>query len=196
MRQDRTGRRIVAVAAMLVALAFLPGGLGRVRAGEGSAKGQTETAGKSAPSDAGRKSDAGVPTAEKPPACMHCGATCGLEPVCVCKPGTKKKPVTEYETTCEPFCVPGCSGPPWCRHGGGCTDCPDACTHCAGTVRFRRKLSKETRDEEVATVKRTVAYVCCRCDARPPEGCCAAGLAAWPPLRAAWWTAWWPWGLK
>jgi hypothetical protein len=34
---------------------------------------------------------------DKPPACMHCGATCGLEAVCVCECGTKKKPKTEYE---------------------------------------------------------------------------------------------------
>ena len=27
--------------------------------------------------------------AEKP-ACMHCGATCGLAPICVCEQGTKK----------------------------------------------------------------------------------------------------------
>jgi hypothetical protein len=32
---------------------------------------------------------------DKPPACMHCGATCGLEAVCVCECGTKKKPKTE-----------------------------------------------------------------------------------------------------
>ena len=75
-------------------------------------------------------------------------------------------------------------------------DCPDACGHCPGTVRFRRKLSKETRDEEVATVKRTVSYVCCRCAARPPIRCCDVGPAAWPMLHAAWWKAWWPWSLR
>ncbi|MFM8985864.1 MAG: hypothetical protein ACKONH_07380, partial [Planctomycetia bacterium] len=57
------------------------------------------------------------------PACMHCGATCGLVPVCVCKPGTRKIQKTEYETTCDPVCVPCCSGPPWkCqRRASGCT---------------------------------------------------------------------------
>ena len=27
-------------------------------------------------------------TADTTPACMHCGATCGLAPICVCEPGT------------------------------------------------------------------------------------------------------------
>lgn len=186
---------MVVASAILVALAFSPDGLDRVWAGEGT-KGQTDTAGKSAKPDPVRKPEAAGAADKKPPACMHCGATCGLEPVCVCKPGTKKKPVTEYETSCEPFCVPGCSGPPWCRRGAGCTDCTDACSHCPATVRFRRKLSKETRDEEVATVKRTVAYVCCRCAARPQTGCCDVGPAAWPMLHGAWWQAWWPWSLR
>ena len=41
-----------------------------------------------------------------PPACMHCGATCGLRPICVCKPGTKKQPKFEFDVTCEPICIP------------------------------------------------------------------------------------------
>ena len=46
---------------------------------------------------------------ERSPACIHCGATCRLEAVCVCECGVKKKPKTEYEAPCDPICVPRCS---------------------------------------------------------------------------------------
>lgn len=115
---------------------------------------------------------------EKQPECMHCGARCGLEAVCVCECGTKKKPKTEYEVKCDPICVPRCSGLPWpfslCRHGGGCTDCPtDA---CRAWVRQRKTLVKETKDEEVSTIERKVKYVCCRCSATGKTGCCGGEL--------------------
>jgi hypothetical protein len=119
---------------------------------------------------------------------MHCGATCGLEPICICTPGKKKKPVTEFETTCEPICVAGCSGPPWARRATGCTECPpDACC-CPGWVRNRKTLVKETRDEEVATVERSVGYVCVRCTGRGGAGCCGPE----PVTRASRWPGWWP----
>ena len=123
---------------------------------------------------------------QKPPACMYCGATCGLEPICICKPGTKKKPVTEFETTCELICVAGCSGPPWARHAAGCTDCPRDECRCPGWVRNRKTLVKETRDEEVATVTRSVAYVCAGCAGRRGVGCCG------PEPQASRWPGWWP----
>jgi hypothetical protein len=192
-----------AVAALLVALVVLPAAVGRARAADGSTKGQAagpekaekadkgDKGDKSAKGEKADKSEKGAKSDKKPPACMHCGATCGLEPICVCKPGTKKKPVTEYATDCEPFCVPGCSGPPWCRHGAGCTDCPDDSCRCPGRVRSRKKLSKETRDEEVAVVKRSVAYVCCRCAEQPAAGCCETDPAPRAEVREPWWTGWW-----
>ena len=127
---------------------------------------------------------------EKPPACMHCGATCGLEAMCVCECGTKKKPKTEYDAKCDPICVPRCSGLPWpfsrCRHGGGCTDCPaDA---CRAWVRQRKTLVKETKDEEVSVIERKVKYVCCRCAGRGKTGCCGGK----PAEHAGWWSQWLP----
>jgi hypothetical protein len=128
---------------------------------------------------------------EKPPACMHCGATCGLEAVCVCECGTKKKPKTEYEAKCDPICAPRCSGLPWpfshCRHGGGCTDCPSDA--CRAWVRQRKTLVKEMNDEEVSVVERKVKYVCCRCAGCGKTGCCGGG----PAGRAGWWPQWLRW---
>lgn len=128
---------------------------------------------------------------EKPPACMHCGATCGLEAVCVCESGTKKKPKTEYEAKCDPICVPRCSGLPWpfsrCRHGGGCTECPSDA--CRARVRQRKTLVKETKDEEVSVVERKVKYICCRCAGCGKTGCCGdkpAGAGGWWPQWLRW----------
>ena len=74
------------------------------------------------------------PEERKPPACMHCGATCGLAPVCVCEPGTKKRPKVEFEVTCEPICVAGCGGGPRFLdgHAAGttCTGCREEITDC------------------------------------------------------------------
>ena len=133
---------------------------------------------------------------EKPPVCMHCGATCGLEAVCVCECGTKKKPKTEYEAKCDPICVPRCSGLPWpfshCRHGSGCTECPS--DTCRAWVRQRKTLVKETKDEEVSVIDRKVKYVCCRCASRGKTGCCGAE----PAEPGGWWPHWlqWRWGCK
>ena len=81
---------------------------------------------------AGKSAEKGAEKADKErPACMHCGATCGLVAVCVCKPGTKKIPKTEYEAKCDPLCVPCCGGPPrpWGGHrrAAGCTGCEAEC---------------------------------------------------------------------
>ena len=129
---------------------------------------------------------------DKPPACMHCGATCGLEAVCVCECGTKKKPKTEYEAKCDPICVPRCGSLPWplnrCRHGGGCTECPSDA--CRAWVRQRKTLSKETKDEEVSVIERKVKYVCCRCAGAGRAGCCGGGESAG---LCGWWQGWLHW---
>jgi len=128
---------------------------------------------------------------EDPPKCMHCGAKCGLEAVCVCECGTKKKPKTEYEAKCDPICVPRCSGLPWsfsrCRHGGGCTDCQSDA--CRAWVRHRKTLVKETKDEEVSVIERKVKYVCCRCAATGKTGCCGGE----PAEHGGWWPHWLRW---
>jgi hypothetical protein len=125
---------------------------------------------------------------EETPACLRCGATCDLVPTCVCEPGTKKQPKVEFETTCEPICIPACGGWPWPfgGHGDrvGCVSCCREPCDCASRVRYRKKLQQETVDEEVPVVTRKVAYLC---------GCCAG------KQREAWWsrsfrglTWWWP----
>ena len=128
---------------------------------------------------------------EEPPKCMHCGAKCGLEAVCVCECGTKKKPKTEYEAKCDPICVPRCSGLPWpfsrCRHGGGCTDCQSDA--CRAWVRHRKPLVKETKDEEVSVIERKVKYVCCRCTATGKTGCCGGE----PAEHGGLWPHWLRW---
>jgi hypothetical protein len=127
---------------------------------------------------------------EQSPACMHCGATCRLEAVCVCECGVKKKPKTEYEATCDPICVPRCSSLPWpfsrCRHGSGCTDCQS--NACLAWVRHRKKLVKETKDEEVPVTERTVKYICSRCDGRQKTDCCGGK----PAGEGGWWRQWLP----
>jgi hypothetical protein len=130
-------------------------------------------------------------TKEESPKCMHCGARCGLEAVCVCECGTKKKPKTEYEATCDPICVPRCSGLPWpfsrCRSGGGCTDCQSDA--CRAWVRHRKRLVKETMDEEVSVIERKVKYVCCQCSATGKTGCCGGE----PAGHGGWWPHWLRW---
>ena len=131
------------------------------------------------------------------PACMHCGATCGLVPVCVCEPGTKKKPKNQYQTTCEPICVPGCSTKPWPFGGwhdrSHCTSCCAEPCACPGWVRNRKTLKRETVEEDVPTIKRKVAYVC---DPRAGRGtgCCGTGQQR----ASSWWSrlTWWLPGKK
>ena len=136
------------------------------------------------------KKDKQEKSKEESPKCMHCGARCGLEAVCVCECGTKKKPKTEYEAKCDPICVPRCSGLPWpfsrCRHGGGCTDGPSDA--CRAWVRHRKTLVKETKDEEVSVIERRVKYVCCQCSATGKTGCCSGE----PTKHGVWWPHWLP----
>lgn len=139
---------------------------------------------------------AGKPADKAPaPACMVCGATCGLTPICVCKPGTKKQPKVEFSTECEPFCVPGCSSRPWpfgSHHAarGGCTSCCDEPCRCPGRVRSRKKLTKETVDKEVPVIDRSVGYLCCGCAGERPTSCSEPPA---PRQPAGWWTRLWPW---
>ena len=120
----------------------------------------------------------------KSPACMHCGSTCCLVPICVCEPGTKKKPRTEYETMSEPICVAGCGSKFWpfgrCHDRADCTSCTESPCQCPGWVRNRKTLKKETVDEEVPTIKRKVAYVCDACTDCGTGSCCDNR-----PLRSA-----------
>jgi len=133
---------------------------------------------------------------ESTPACMQCGATCGLQPICVCEPGTKKQPKIEFDTTCDPVCIPACGSHAW-PFGGraaktGCTSCCEEPCACPSRVRFCKKIKKETVDEEVPTVVRKVQYVCDCCAGRCVAGCCDAEPRQGPP---AWWrnlTWWWP----
>ena len=149
-------------------------------AGKGVEKGGDKAAEKSADTSEAKR-----------PACMHCGATCGLEAVCVCRPGTKKIPQTEYEAKCDPLCVPRCGGPPWPwgRKGpaGGCNGCEAEC-HDAW-VRQRKKLVVEKKDEEQPTIERHVAWVCRACAPRAPVGCTGDAAA---PRRPGCWPTWLP----
>ncbi len=96
---------------------------------------------------------------DEPPECIQCGATCGLIPFCKCEPSTKKKSKTIYDSRCDLVCVPGCG---CLSHGhhqrAGCTDCEQSC----GKMRVREKktLLKTVKEEEIDTVKHTVAYIC------------------------------------
>ena len=136
--------------------------------------------------------------ADTTPACMHCGATCGLTPICVCEPGTKKQPKVEFDVECEPICIAGCGSRPWpwekCGDRGGCTNgCEDRC-RCPSRVRSRKQLKKETVDEDVPTIKRKVAYVCDCCAGRCAGRCDGGGCKVVPCLRpSSWWTrlGWW-----
>ena len=139
---------------------------------------------------------AAIAAAEKPkaPACRSCGSTCGLEPICVCEPGTKKKPKVEFGTECEPVCIPGCGSRPWPwgdRHpGGGCTSCCDEPCRCPGRVRSCKRLTKTTVDEEVPVIERRVEYVCAACASGGRPSCCAPPA----PRPRGWWASlhsWW-----
>jgi len=133
--------------------------------------------------------------AKAKPACLRCGATCDLEPICICTPGTRKKPRAEYEVDCEPICLAGCASRPWqlCRgRAAGCADCgPEPCDR-AGRVRNRKLLRKDLIDDQVCVVERSVAYLCGACAGRTTAGCCMPGSEQTRP--ASWWarfTSWW-----
>lgn len=129
------------------------------------------------------------------PACLRCGATCDLEPICVCSSDTTKKPHVEYEVECERFCVAGCSSSPWPfghRAAVECTSCVEEPCDCPGRVRTRKLLRKAMVDEEVCVVERSVAYLCGPCSGRGPAGCCDTKPVG---PRPSWWsklTPWWP----
>ncbi|NCA10956.1 hypothetical protein EBR56_03970 [bacterium] len=136
-------------------------------------------------------------SADEKPACMRCGATCGLTPVCACEPGTKKRPKAEFEATCKPLCVAGCTTRPWFLDWGHdrapCTSCCAEPGACPSRVRWCKKLERETVDEEVPTVVRKVKYVCRCCSGTCSADCCGATQRCQP--LPAWWTNltwWWP----
>jgi hypothetical protein len=123
-----------------------------------------------------------------PPACIHCGATCGLTAICVCEPGTKKKTRIEFASRREPVCIPGCGGP---EQRVGCTDCDAEPCACPGRVRLCNRLLAENVTEEVPAVVRKVRYVCRCCEAtcggRPRHEPCWH----WTTLLR-WWSSWTP----
>jgi hypothetical protein len=159
-----------------------PAALGGNKRGEG-----TRDEGK----EAGSKEEDGGKDKERdsgPPACMHCGATCGLTAICVCEPGTKKKTRIEFASRREPVCIPGCGGP---EQRVGCTDCDAEPCACPGRVRLCNRLLAETVTEEVPAVVRKVRYVCRCCEAtcggRPRHEPCWH----WTTLLR-WWSSWTP----
>jgi hypothetical protein len=131
------------------------------------------------------------------PACMHCGSTCRLRAICVCEPGTAKKPRTEYDVTCEPVCMPG-PGRSCCPRtgaaGAGCTACAPPFS-CPGRVRHRKTLRRETVEDEVCVVARQVAYVCEACSTGRGVGCTGSKSSLFP--EKGWFPAFaafrWPW---
>lgn len=143
------------------------------------------------------KKDADKDKKDTPPACMHCGSTCGLVPICVCEPGTKKNPKVEFDVTCEPICVAGCGSKPWpfgrCHDRVGCTTCCEEPCGCPGWVRNCKKLKTETTDEEVPTIKRKVAFICDCCAGRCTAGCCGATPR---PRPASWWASLTSWMMR
>lgn len=191
------------ITAMLLAAVLLACGAADKEKAAGKQDADKQTAGKADPGkqDNAKKDTAKQDTAKQdtakqaePAACMHCGATCGLVPICVCEPGTKKKPKVEFEVKCEPICVAGCGSKPWpfgsCRGRVGCTTCCEEPCRCPGWVRPCKTLKKETTDEEVPTIKRKVAYVCRCCAGRCTAGCCGGGR---PSRASSWWaglTSW------
>lgn len=128
------------------------------------------------------------------PACVRCGATCDLEPICVCSPGTKKVSEVEYEVDCERFCVPGCGSRPWplgCGRRPACASCVVEPGHCPAHVRTKKVLRKESATKEVDTIDRRVEHLCSACSGRTAATCCGGEA----PRPAAWWTrltSWWP----
>ena len=163
---------VVAVAAMAGAPDLKPGASTDIElpAGKAMPKGDAQSADDKQPT--GR-------VAKQPikPVCRNCGGSCGLEPVCVCEPGTKKKPTTTYSMKCEPVCVPA----PCLLHGGqanhhapSCTDtpCDGGCTDAV--IRTKKTLLKTVTEEEVDVITRKVEYVCRHCSGNDTASSCAS----------------------
>jgi hypothetical protein len=190
------------IAAMLLAIALPVGGAGAdgpakaPSAAEGKADAKGDRKGKGDAEGDGKGKAAKDPkqaaSGDEKPACMRCGATCGLEAVCVCEPGTKKRPKTEFEVECNPICIAGCGNPFGQRAGctGGCTTCgPEAC-ECRGRIRVVKKLERKNVDEEVPTVVRKVKYLCECCAGKCGAGCCGPAARHRAP---SWWSRLLPW---
>lgn len=132
---------------------------------------------------------------EAKPACRSCGGRCGLSPVCVCEPGTKKKSKTSYSMKCEPVCVPT----PRLLHGGGhghaasCTGGPCDGRCADATVRTKKSLMKTVTEEEVDIVTRKIEYVCCHCTGTDSASTCPSCTTL--PPRPGPHRPWWAWLL-
>jgi len=128
--------------------------------------------------------------ADAKPACRVCGGTCGLEPICVCEPGTKKKPKTTYSMRCEPVCVP--TPCPWHggeggRHALSCAGGPCSGGCGGATVRTKKSLLKTIKEEEVDMVTRKIEHVCRHCSGRETASSCTSCTDPGPTR------SWWPW---
>jgi hypothetical protein len=197
---------------VIVAIALVVGGVMAVAHGAGEKERAADTA-QAKPGDKGPAKDKAATKdkdkdqdkkekekKEPPPACISCGATCCLVPFCVCEPGTKKKPTYEFEVTCDPVCVPCCGSKPWPFgrkvERSGCTSCCSEPCECRAWVRSRKKIKRETGEEDVPTIKRTVAYVCRSCSGDGPDPSCASCCGPDREVRpTGWWavlTGWWP----
>ncbi|MFM9009936.1 MAG: hypothetical protein ACKON8_03435 [Planctomycetota bacterium] len=132
--------------------------------------------------------------ASAPPACLRCGASCDLEPICVYIPSTKKVPKNTYDVDCEPICLPGCGSSPWGlarQPPASCCDCGETPCDCPGRVRTRKRLRTEIVEEETRVVERKVEYLCRSCSDRGSPSCCRGRRSSAPTWYARL-TAWWP----
>lgn len=142
----------------------------------------------------GRKVDDKKPDANATkPVCRICGGSCGLAAVCICEPGTKKRPKTTYSMKCEPVCVPT----PRLLHGGHghappCTGSPCDGRCAESMVRTKKSLLKTITDEEVDVFTRKIEYVCCHCSNTPRTSGCPSCTGSTPTLRRPWWHWLWP----
>lgn len=185
----------VAAAAMADSSDSRPSALAGVKApaGETEQKGDTEPVGSQKPDNADAKNSA-------QPACRMCGGSCGLEPVCVCEPSTKKRPKTTYSMKCESVCVPApclVPGGHGHHHAPACTGVPGGGGCSNAVVRTKKSLLKTVTEEEVDVVVRKVEHICRHCSGIDVAGSCLTcttpGPAPWQ--RRPWWPWSWPWHL-
>lgn len=191
----------IAAAVALGVAVTAAAGTGSAELRPGSPANTKPPAGKAMPKGDAQSADDKQPTgrvAKRPvkPVCRNCGGSCGLEPVCVCEPGTKKKPTTTYSMKCELVCVPA----PCLLHGGSahhhtpsCTDTPCDGGCADAVVRTKKTLLNTVTEEEVDILTRKVEYVCRHCSGNDTASSCASCTHTRPiPVeRRPWWSL--PW---
>jgi len=137
------------------------------------------------------------PAAAAAPACGVCGGSCGLEPVCVCEPATRKVKKTSYAMRCEPVCVADGRAGGHAAAAASCTatgcGCDGSCS--SASIRMRKQLVKTVTEEEVDVIERKIEYRCRHCagiEAAPSCSACAGHGPAGEPA-VPWWRRLWPW---